>query len=261
MIAKGRPSWKDELRSWIREGQQYSANLVELKDYLEKAYGVHMKIQQKNVSFLHPDQQKYVRGKSPGEDFTKEGLNREYEVERTSEVTKAARQSERSNERAGPAAGRTHSFDLAADRKAATNTQRHRGHLQRPGETGRTTSEILQKQKARTGLQHASKQFATRSEGLVAGARDNATGMASVNLQPQGKDTNVPVSGLERGSSGSIGADAIKKYILNSIETEMKRLEAAREHEAELLRKRVEKVTYVIETRNKIMNDSRKMLE
>jgi len=82
LAEKGLPIWKEQLRSAIDEAKEYSKNLVELKGYLEKNFNIKMKIQNKNVSYLHPGKQKYCRGDKLGTSYTKEGLNNYFEKEK-----------------------------------------------------------------------------------------------------------------------------------------------------------------------------------
>ena len=78
LAERGQPLWKDELRTSIEKAQEHAQSLDEMKSYLKEQYGIEMKIQNKNVSFLHPGQQKYCRGKTLGEAYTKEALEHEY---------------------------------------------------------------------------------------------------------------------------------------------------------------------------------------
>ena len=79
LAEKGLPIWKEQLRSAIDEGKSRSKNLVELKGYLKENFNIEMKIQNKNLSYLHPDKEKYCRGDKLGSAYTKEGLTNEFE--------------------------------------------------------------------------------------------------------------------------------------------------------------------------------------
>jgi hypothetical protein len=79
LAEKGLPIWKEQLRSAIDEAKKHSKNLVELKGYLKENFNIEMKIQNKNLSYLHPDKQKYCRGDKLGGAYTKEGLFGEFE--------------------------------------------------------------------------------------------------------------------------------------------------------------------------------------
>jgi len=79
LAEKGLPIWKEQLRSAIDEAKEHSKNMIELKRYLKENFNIEMKIQNKNVSYLHPDKQKYCRGDKLGGAYTKEGVSSEFE--------------------------------------------------------------------------------------------------------------------------------------------------------------------------------------
>ena len=79
LAEKGLPIWKEQLRSAIDEAKEHSKNLVEIKGYLKENFNIEMKIQNKNVSYLHPNKQKYCRGDKLGGAYTKEGISNEFE--------------------------------------------------------------------------------------------------------------------------------------------------------------------------------------
>jgi hypothetical protein len=79
LAEKGLPIWKEQLRSAIDEAKEHSKNIVQLKEYLKENFSIEMKIQNKNVSFLHPDKEKYCRGDKLGYAYTKEGVSSEFE--------------------------------------------------------------------------------------------------------------------------------------------------------------------------------------
>ncbi|MCL4378507.1 MAG: relaxase/mobilization nuclease domain-containing protein [Actinobacteria bacterium] len=74
LAEKGMPIWKEQLRCAIDEAKEHSKNLVELRQYLKKNFNIDMKIQNKNLSFLHPEKKKYCRGKKLGHAYTKEEI-------------------------------------------------------------------------------------------------------------------------------------------------------------------------------------------
>jgi len=74
LAEKGMPIWKEQLRCAIDEAKEHSKNLVELKEYLKENFNIDMKIQNKNLSFLHPEKKKYCRGKKLGHAYTKEEI-------------------------------------------------------------------------------------------------------------------------------------------------------------------------------------------
>jgi len=79
LAEKGIPIWKEQLRSAIDEAKENSKNLVELKEYLKENFNIDTKIQNKNLSFLHPEKKKYCRGKKLGHAYTKEEIVRFFE--------------------------------------------------------------------------------------------------------------------------------------------------------------------------------------
>jgi len=79
MAEKGMSLWKEQLRAAINEAKDHSRNIVEMKDYLEENFNIKMKIQNKNLSFLHPEKKKYCRGNKLGLDYTKDEIMRYFE--------------------------------------------------------------------------------------------------------------------------------------------------------------------------------------
>jgi len=82
LAEKGLPIWKEQLRSAIDEAKEHSRNIIELKGYLKENFNIEMKIQNKNLSYLHPDKEKYCRGDKLGAAYTKEGVNNEFGKQR-----------------------------------------------------------------------------------------------------------------------------------------------------------------------------------
>jgi len=89
LAEKGLPIWKEQLRSAIDEAKEHSKNIVKLKEYLKENFSIEMKIQNKNVSFLHPDKEKYCRGDKLGDAYTKEGISSEFEKKEHMRVNKS----------------------------------------------------------------------------------------------------------------------------------------------------------------------------
>jgi len=79
LAEKGKPIWKEQLRMAIDEAKEHSKNLVGMKKYLKKNFNIDMKVQNKNLSFLHPEKKKYCRGKKLGHAYTKEEIIRFFE--------------------------------------------------------------------------------------------------------------------------------------------------------------------------------------
>lgn len=95
LAEKGQSIWKEQLRSAIDEAKEHSKTIVEMGDYLEKNFNIDMKIQNKNLSFLHPEKQKYCRGSKLGNAYNKDEIMGYFkigpEVEKLDRVTKAAK--------------------------------------------------------------------------------------------------------------------------------------------------------------------------
>lgn len=92
LVERGERLWKDELRTAIDKAREQTSSLRELQSHLKHHYGIEMKIQNKNVSYLHPEKQKYVRGAKLGQAYTKEVLEHEYGGQRESRVGAAEQQ-------------------------------------------------------------------------------------------------------------------------------------------------------------------------
>ncbi|MBZ8135526.1 relaxase/mobilization nuclease domain-containing protein, partial [Afifella sp. IM 167] len=65
LVEKGKDSWKDEIRQIIDHVKGNVQSLEELADKL-KEYGIETKITPKNISFKHPDYERFVRGTKLG---------------------------------------------------------------------------------------------------------------------------------------------------------------------------------------------------
>ena len=65
---------KDYLRNAIREVTSYAGSAREFGEELKKYYGVQFKISRGRFSYLHPDRQKYMTGRTLGGDYTEEYL-------------------------------------------------------------------------------------------------------------------------------------------------------------------------------------------
>lgn len=74
MREKGIKPWKDELRENIQDALNHCESQKEFTKYLNEKYGIQVKWQNVNISFLHPDKQKYVRGDTLGDHFKKENI-------------------------------------------------------------------------------------------------------------------------------------------------------------------------------------------
>lgn len=86
-VERGEPLWKDQLRTAVDEAKLKTLSLEEMKSYLKENYNIEMKIQNKNVSFKHPEKQRFCRGKTLGANYTKGAIDYEHEYKRESNLT------------------------------------------------------------------------------------------------------------------------------------------------------------------------------
>ena len=75
---RGIRPWKDDLRYYINVAVKNTNNLSELKKYLKFHYEVDTKTQNKNLSFKHPDKQKFCRGKKLGTAWSRESIEKAF---------------------------------------------------------------------------------------------------------------------------------------------------------------------------------------
>ncbi|RDW20836.1 hypothetical protein CWR48_04580 [Oceanobacillus arenosus] len=66
MAQRGKVSWKDEIRDVIDHEKNHSKNYEDFKGNLQKKYNIEVKERGRNISFKHPDSQRFVRGKTLG---------------------------------------------------------------------------------------------------------------------------------------------------------------------------------------------------
>ena len=91
LAKRGEMSWKDEIREAVKLARDNSSSLQEMKTYLQDKFEIEMRIQNKNVSFKHPEQQRFVRGTKLGHDYEKgvleDGFSRQIESSKKRGVT------------------------------------------------------------------------------------------------------------------------------------------------------------------------------
>ena len=102
LAEKGQSIWKEQLRSAIDEAKEHSGTIVEMKNYLEENFNIKMKFQNKNLSFLHPDKQKYCRGQKLGNAYDKDKIMGYFE--KSPEEKKSEREAADRLKEANPAA-------------------------------------------------------------------------------------------------------------------------------------------------------------
>jgi len=79
LIEKDQFSWKDDLREKIEQAKEHTSDFKSFSEHLEKS-GIEFKVRGKNVSYKPENVNKWVRGKTLGQDYDKGAL--EYEFER-----------------------------------------------------------------------------------------------------------------------------------------------------------------------------------
>ena len=79
LIEKDQYSWKDDLREKIENAKDHTSDFKSFSEHLEKS-GIEFKVRGKNVSYKPENVNKWVRGKTLGQDYDKGAL--EYEFER-----------------------------------------------------------------------------------------------------------------------------------------------------------------------------------
>lgn len=78
LLEKGEISWKDEVRQAIDQSRNEVSSLPDLEKSLKDNYEIEMKLRGNTISFKHPDQKRFIRGKSLGFNYEKEGLEHEF---------------------------------------------------------------------------------------------------------------------------------------------------------------------------------------
>ncbi|MBT2572078.1 relaxase/mobilization nuclease domain-containing protein [Planococcus sp. ISL-110] len=79
LLEKGKDSWKDEIRESIDSIKGQATSLPDLAHQLKAQFGIETKITPKNISFKHPDFERFVRGTKLGLAYEKETLTHEFE--------------------------------------------------------------------------------------------------------------------------------------------------------------------------------------
>ena len=79
LIEKDQYSWKDDLREKIEHAKEHTSDFKSFSEYLKES-GIEFKVRGKNVSYKPENVNKWVRGKTLGQDYDKGAL--EYEFER-----------------------------------------------------------------------------------------------------------------------------------------------------------------------------------
>lgn len=94
LAKRGEMSWKDEIREVIDQERQQSKSYDEFKKNVTDKYGIEVKERGKNISFKHPDSEKFVRGKTLGLAYERGTLEHDFAKERANEPSQEQGRSE-----------------------------------------------------------------------------------------------------------------------------------------------------------------------
>lgn len=81
LIERDKYSWKDDIREKVDLEKTVSKDFEHLKENLKEKHGIDVKERGKNITFTHPDNNMKVRGSKLGNDYEKETLQREFEIQ------------------------------------------------------------------------------------------------------------------------------------------------------------------------------------
>ena len=73
LIEKDQYSWKDDLREKIEHAKEHTSDFKSFSEYLKES-GIEFKVRGKNVSYKPENVNKWVRGKTLGQDYDKGGV-------------------------------------------------------------------------------------------------------------------------------------------------------------------------------------------
>ncbi len=132
LIEKDQYSWKDDLREKIEIAKGHTSDFKRFSEHLEKL-GIEFKVRGKNVSYKSENVNKWVRGKTLGEDYDKGAL--EYEFERRE------REEERESEQ-DPVAAYTEQFDVDWDAVEHNAEQLRKTRIRRTEKTKQAHHQI-----------------------------------------------------------------------------------------------------------------------
>lgn len=87
LLEQDKKPWKEEIRQAIDESRQTAKSFAEMQAKLRDK-GIEMYVRGKNVSFRHPDKKQNIRGYRLGEDYTKEAISKDIEINSKGRKTK-----------------------------------------------------------------------------------------------------------------------------------------------------------------------------
>ena len=132
LIEKDQYSWKDDLREKIEIAKGHTSDFKSFSEYLKES-GIEFKVRGKNVSYKPENVNKWVRGKTLGQDYDKGAL--EYEFERRE------REEERESEQ-DPVAAYTEQFDVDWDAVEHNAEQLRKTRIRRTEKTKQAHHQI-----------------------------------------------------------------------------------------------------------------------
>lgn len=132
LIDKGKTSWKDELREQIENAKAHTSDFKGFSEHLEKE-GIEFKVRGKNVSYKPEDVNKWVRGKTLGQDYDKGALEHEFE--------RREREEERQSEQ-DPVTAYTEQFDVDWDAVEHNAEQLRKTRIRRTEKTKQAHHQI-----------------------------------------------------------------------------------------------------------------------
>lgn len=122
LLEKGEISWKDEVRRAIDQSKNEVFSLPDLEKSLKDNFDIEMKLRGDTISFKHPDQKRFIRGKSLGFNYEREGL--EHEFNRQIERERGTAKPEKLIKRNGRS---ERSFTFDSTRTPAFRTEHRKG--------------------------------------------------------------------------------------------------------------------------------------
>ncbi len=132
LIDKGKTSWKDELREQIENAKAHTSDFKSFSERLEKE-GIEFKVRGKNVSYKPENVNKWVRGKTLGQDYDKGALEHEFE--------RREREEERQSEQ-DPVTAYTEQFDVDWDAVEHNAEQLRKTRIRRTEKTKQAHHQI-----------------------------------------------------------------------------------------------------------------------
>lgn len=136
LIEKDQYSWKDDLREKIENAKDHTRDFKSFSEHLEQS-GIEFKVRGKNVSYKPENVNKWVRGKTLGEDYDKGALEYEFERREREEEREEERESEQD-----PVAAYTDQFEVDWDAVEHNAEQLRKTRIRRTEKTKQAHHQI-----------------------------------------------------------------------------------------------------------------------